>query len=384
MDSISTSAPGRVNLIGEHTDYNGGWVLPMAIDYRTRLTGCVSHLFNQRAGPSQHRDEGRIVLRSAQFSEVVHSHVEHIVPTKTWGDYVLGVVRQLQLANFTLGGFTAEIDSTVPPAAGLSSSAALEVAAVAFLDAAFDLKLSDQEKMKIARAAENEFVGVPCGIMDQYIAVAGEKDHALLIDCRSLTAEVVPIKSSEVTFLICDSGVRRSLAASAYGDRLQECREAVKILQTKFPAIAELRDAGWEHLLQVRSRLPEKVFRRARHVISENDRTRQAAICLQQGEVNIFGRLLQSSHQSLRDDYEVSCPELDFLVDTALAQAGVFGARLTGAGFGGCVIILAESQQTAEVMNSIDDAYRRTFSRTAKFFPTRAADGVRVSHGELE
>lgn len=383
MAKITASAPGRINLIGEHTDYNGGWVLPMAIGYRTRLSGRVSGSTpDAAAGGGQLRDAGSIVLRSAQFPEVVHSHVENIVPTGTWGDYVLGVARQLQVGDHPVGGFAADVDSTVPPAAGLSSSAALEVAAVAFLDAAFDLKLSDEQKIKIARLAENEFVRVPCGIMDQFIAVAARKGHALLIDCRAVTAEAVPINLADASFLICDSGVRRSLAASAYAERLQECREAVKILRAKFHEIIELRDAGWEHLLQARPQMPERIFRRARHVVSENDRTRQAAICLQRGETTLFGRLLQSSHKSLRDDYEVSCQELDFLVDAALAQTGVIGARLTGAGFGGCVLMLVQSERASEIVNSITDAYQRKFGRTAKFLSTEAADGVQVWHGE--
>lgn len=382
MEKITASAPGRINLIGEHTDYNGGWVLPMAIDYRTTITGRVATGGRDGATVTGVSPEaGSIVLRSAQFPEVVRCDVESVVPTKSWGDYVLGVVRQLQLGNYPIKGFTAEIDSAVPPASGLSSSAALEVAAVAFLDAAFDLRLSDQEKIRIARLAENEFVGVPCGIMDQYIAVAAKKDHALLIDCRELTAEPVPIGFPQTTFLICDSGVRRSLAASAYGERLQECREAAKVLRSKFPTISDLRDCGWEHLLQARPQMPERIFRRARHVISENDRTRQAAICLQRGEATIFGRLLQSSHKSLRDDYEVSCRELDFLVKTALAQTGVLGARLTGAGFGGCVLILAERERAGAIMDSIGEAYRIQFARAAKFLTTQATEGVRVWRG---
>jgi galactokinase len=343
-------APGRVNLIGDHTDYNDGFVLPLAIDRE-----CVVRIDPPTADS--------VVVRSEQLAGAVSVPADGSVDPAAltgWGRYVAGVVRVLAQRGRPAVGIEATVSSTVPPAAGLSSSAALEVAlALALCDAA-SFSLPPLELARACQEAEHVATGVLCGIMDQLTAVAGIVDAALLIDCRTLAVEPVPLPP-DLAVLVVHSGVTRSLDETRYAERRAECEEAATAL-----GLASLRDATPD---QVRE-LP-----RARHVVSENARVLAASAALRVGAHGVLGELLSAGHASLRDDFEVSTPELDALV-TILAEAGALGARLTGAGFGGCVVALVPRDRATEVAAATTSAYRAATGREPTVFVCRAAAGA--------
>lgn len=331
---VRTRAPGRVNLIGEHTDYNRGYALPMAIDLECRVTAEAAD---------------RWTVSSRQFGE---EFALTGARTGRWTDYVEGVVVEF-------GGEPRRltVDSTVPVGGGLSSSASLEVAVALALDPAIDRR----ELVRRTNRVEREFLGVPCGIMDQFAAVFGRAGHALLLDCR--TEEAHPVRlPEEAAVVVVNSMVKHSLAGSAYGERVAECRAAARAL-----GIESLRDAA-----------SDGGSRRARHVISENRRVVEFVEAAERGGLAAMGRLMAESHASLRDDYEVSCEELDFLVETARDLPGVFGARMTGAGFGGCTVNLVEAGEAAWFEQTIVEAYRGRFGRTPEVYPVAAAGGASI------
>jgi galactokinase len=303
-------APGRVNLIGEHTDYNDGFVLPVPLD---RYTTVVAHA----------REDRTITVEATDLGESDSFDLDAIEPTGTWGDYVRGVIALLELTH----GADLRIESTVPREAGLSSSAALEVAVGRALS-----DLPGPELALLAQRAENEFVGVQCGIMDQFTSANGLAGHALLLDCRDLSYRHVAIPDG-VAVVVCDSRIERRLSASEYNERRAACEEAARRL-----SVPALRDATLDGLAD----LPEPLRKRARHVISENQRTLEAAAALEAGDIESVGRLMDESHRSMRDDYEIVPPELDALVSAMRAVDGCVGARLTGAGFGGAAVGLVE------------------------------------------
>ena len=344
-------APGRGNLIGDHTDYNDGFVLPAALEQE-----CVVRVLSRR--------DGRVRLRSGDARGVVEvaadgsSEPSEVEPR--WGRYAAGVVRTLAELGRPAAGLDAVVSSTVPLGSGLSSSAAFEVSvALALCDAArFEVPLLDLARA--CRRAEEIATGVPCGIMDQLASLAGRRDHALLIDCRSLDVEPIPIPTA-LAVLVVHSGVSRGLAGSAYAERRRSCEAIAARL-----GLSALRDAS-----------PEQVAGepRARHVVSENARVLHAARALRAGELAALGPLLLESHASLRDDFEVSTPELDALVE-ALVDAGAAGARLTGAGFGGCVVALAERDRAEQILETACVQYRATTGREPRGFVCRPADGA--------
>jgi galactokinase len=361
------SAPGRVNLIGEHTDYNDGFVLPMAIERRTTVAAAA-------------RTDRRVVAHSGALDETFEFELDE--PGKPrrgiWGDYVEGTARALAARGVAVGGANLFIESDVPRGAGLSASAALETSvglALASLAGSGDL-----DRVMLARAgqaAEHEYVGTLCGIMDQYIAALGVEHHALLVDCRSLEARRLPFELGDSKLVVCDTGVKHELASSAYNQRRAECGEAVRLLQALLPGVTALRDvsvASFEHHADA---LPEVIRRRARHVVTENDRTLKATDALAAGDFGVFGRLMVASHLSLRDDYEVSCAELDLAVDEALAHPGVYGARMTGGGFGGCMIALVRGEDVAGLVERVTRALADRFGANAQAFATDAASGAR-------
>jgi galactokinase len=361
------SAPGRVNLIGEHTDYNEGFVLPMAIERRTVVAAAA-------------RSDGRVVAQSGAFGETFEFELDRPGPVRrgVWGDFVEGTVRALMARGVAVPGASLVIESDVPRGAGLSASAALETSvglALATLAGRGDF---DRVALaKAGQAAEHEYVGTLCGIMDQYIAALGVEGHALLVDCRSLEARRVPMALDAAKLVVCDTGVKHELASSGYNQRRAECDEAVRLLAAALSGITALRDldvAGFERHAGL---LPEVVQRRARHVVTENERTLRAVDALTARDLVEFGRLMQASHVSLRDDYEVSCPELDLAVDEALSHPGVFGARMTGGGFGGCVIALTRADAVESLMERLVAALANRFGSTAHAFATEAADGAR-------
>ena len=316
---VVASAPGRINLIGEHTDYNEGFVLPCAIDRRIAVA----------AGRGD--DE---ILYSADFDEASPLRGED----DSWAKYPRGVLWALGEAGHDAGGFRAALAGDVPRASGLSSSAAIEAATALALDALFGLGLDKKTLARICQRAENEYVGVQSGIMDQYASLLGEAGSALLIDCRSLEAESVPLdlENAGLSLVVCDTRVERGLADTGYNDRRAACERAAEIL-----GVEALRDAKEADL----DRLSGEELRRARHIVKENARVLRAAESLQDKDFEVFGHLMYASHESMRDDYEISTPELDAFVETA-RENGAPGARLTGAGFGGCAIALMPSGNT--------------------------------------
>lgn len=361
-------APGRVNLLGEHTDYNQGFVFPMAIDAGIQIAGELN-------------GTGRVNLYSLNYAAKESFLLEEITPSKsnTWVNYIKGVVWQFQKLGLQPQGADLVIQGNVPQGAGLSSSAALEVAAALLLDALHGWGLGAVDLVKLAQKAENEFVGVACGIMDQFASMLGQKDHALFLDCRSLEYEAVPLPLEKQGYAVAvvNSGVRRGLAGSEYNTRRQQCEEAVQRLQNELPGVESLRDVSLVDLSLV-NQLPDPLARRARHVVMENARVQQGVTALKAGELEEFGRLLTASHKSLRDDYEVSCTELDLLVELALQVPGVLGSRMTGAGFGGCTIALVPQTSLPAFEKTVSEEYQRHTGIQPEIFVFRPAPGARI------
>ena len=359
-------APGRVNLIGEHTDYNGGFVLPMAIERGTTVAAAV-------------RDDRKIRILSVNVNEAGEINLDAPEKTRrgTWLDYIEGMARILERRNIILRGADLLINSDVPSGAGLSSSAALEISVGLALS---EISASPIEKVQLAlagQAAEHEFVGAKVGIMDQYISALGRKNHALLIDCRSLEAEQIPFAAQDSVIVICDSKVKHKLAASEYNTRRAECEKAVEILREFLPGITQLRDVGIRDFERYAAHLPEIIRKRCRHVVTENERTLNAAEALKKSDLNEFGRLMWLSHASLCDNYEVSCRELDLLVEIASQCEGVLGGRMTGGGFGGSTVNLVQRGSVENFTKRISDEYRRRTNNETAVYVSNAADGAK-------
>ncbi len=357
-------APGRVNLIGEHTDYNDGFVLPMAIDRDVTIIGAS-------------RDDRVVRLRSVNFGDETSFALDRIEKAHdgAWSNYARGVADVLQRAGFALCGFDGVIYGEVPIGSGLSSSAAIEMATLMAFAAAgaggsAPLALDGAQAARLAQRAENEFVGVNCGIMDQFIASLGKAGHALFIDCRSLAYELTPMPKG-VTVLVVDTSAPRSLAASAYNERRAQCEAAARLLGA--PA---LRDVSAETFERRRGELPDLIARRAAHVIYENQRVLDAVAALRASDVATFGRLMNQSHASLRDAYEVSSKELDAVVEIAQRVPGVYGARMTGAGFGGCAIALVDDAQVGALTQAVLHEYPRRTGRAPKVYACVASNGA--------
>jgi galactokinase len=357
-------APGRVNLIGEHTDYNQGFVLPAAIDRYVWFAG-------------RRRADRRVRLKSLDFDEGVEFDLDGLERDgqHRWSNYVRGVTKYFEDDGHRLPGADVVFGGDVPREAGLSSSAAVEVAAAAFWKSLAGLKLDAVYLVKLARRAENEFVGVPCGIMDQFISALGRQNHALLVDCRDLDYRHVPLRN-DVKIVVCNSGVKRALAKSEYEVRVEQCREAVAELSRFGRAVHSLREVGLEDLEAARDRLSDLVLRRARHVVTENQRVLDAVKALQAGDLNRFGDLMNASHESLRNDYEVSSKELDALVEIARQQPGVLGARMTGAGFGGCTVNLVHEDAAVTFARAVEEGYQRALGLRAEVYAFRASAGA--------
>ena len=356
------SAPGRVNLIGEHTDYNDGFVLPFAVNRRIWVAAARRH-------------DARLRIISLNESARLEIGLAEIARQGNWTDFPLGVIHQLAENGLPISGADLLFWGNVPVGAGLSSSAAIEVATVTAFEGLLGFQVPLLQKIRLAQAAENQFVGVPCGVMDQFVVAAGRPEHALFLDCRSLDFELVPFRLNDVALVIMNTKVGRTLAASAYEQRRQECVDGVRILAAQNPRIKALRDVSAEDLMQSRDPLPEVIFRRCRHVVSENKRVLDAVRALRVGDLNRLGALLNESHDSLRNDYEVSGDELDSLVDAARAQSGVLGARLTGAGFGGCAIALVPSPQVEAFERAVSEVYEQRFRRQPDFYVSGAEGG---------
>ncbi|MBM3268991.1 MAG: galactokinase [Candidatus Sericytochromatia bacterium] len=361
-------APGRVNLIGEHTDYNGGFVFPMAISRAAYVA----------IGPAE---GSQTTVQSVQFRETDAFPAGDLERTGTWRDYVRGVVAIAAKLGLEARPCNLLVDGDVPLGSGLSSSAALEVATFTALNAYNGWGLPALDIAKLSQRAENDFVGVNCGIMDQLVSVFGEEDCALFVDCRSLEFRPIPLHLAEngVQVAILDSEVPRTLATGGYNQRRQECEEGVALLaQALGRDLDALRDVSEAEFAAHAQVLPMPIRARVRHVVSENARVLRAATFLAAGDVTAFGELMDQSHDSLRDDYEVSCEELDLLVSLARNTQGVLGARLTGAGFGGCAVALVRSEALPALQAALD-GYMRQTGLTPAIWLCNAASGASVS-----
>ncbi|MEF3365867.1 galactokinase [Methylocystis sp. 9N] len=357
-------APGRVNLIGEHTDYNDGFVLPAALDLAVFVA----------IAP---RADRRLRLRSLVMDETAEFDLDDSAPLPRgdWSDYAHGVAVVLARAGHRLSGADLLIDADLPLGAGLSASAAFEVAVGYALLAVSGASVDKVELAKICQRAENEFVGMRCGIMDQYISCCAVAGSALLLDCRSLEAKPVAIDPS-ARLVVCDTMIRHRLVADEYNERRDECERAVALLSSGIDGVSALRDVSIEALMRHAEDLPEVIFRRARHVVSENARTLRAAAALESGDLATCGRMMDLSHASLRDDYEVSCPELDLLVDIAQGLPGVYGARMMGGGFGGSTINLVDADHAAAFAGSVQERYRQAKGVTPPVFDCAPGPGA--------
>ena len=357
-------APGRVNLIGEHTDYNDGFVMPMALGFATHVA----------VGP---REDRALHIFSSNFDELcVHSLDDNKpAPTKHWSDYVRGVAGILTARGLQLRGANLVIAGGVPMGSGLSSSAALEVATAFALLHNSSCTLDRKQIALACQQAENQYTGARCGIMDQFIACFGRAGNALLIDCRSLEWQLFPLRQ-QYRIAICNTGVKHEVAFSEYNRRRADCEEAVAYLQPQLPRIDALRDVTLSQLQELGRGMREVAFRRARHVITENERVTQASGALRAGKMERFGRLMLASHESLRDDYEVSCDELDIMVSLAGKIEGVLGARMTGGGFGGCTVNLVREDSVAHFQKEIAAGYESATGITPQIYVCDAADGA--------
>jgi galactokinase len=362
--AVISRAPGRVNLIGEHTDYNDGFVMPAAITLYTWVAAAA-------------RNDYILVIRSENFDEQVEVDLNHL-PEKgsgRWSDYVAGVAKVLREAGIRTRGANLLLYGNVPQGAGLSSSASLEVALGYTLLQLAGEKLDRRSLALLCQKAENEFVGARCGIMDQFIAAHGQKDHALLLDCRSLDYNLLPLPA-DVRLVMCNSMVRHSIAAGEYNQRRAECEAGARYFAERHSGVTALRDVNLEQLAAAEQYLPEKIWRRCRHVITENARVQDAAAALSAGDLQVFGRLMQLSHESLKTDFEVSCSELDLLVALAQGAPGLYGARMTGGGFGGCTINLVQADQVDGFRVRITEGYRAGVGIEPEIYVSSAADGV--------
>lgn len=358
---IVVAAPGRVNLIGEHTDYNEGYVLPVAIDRQVVIAAAK-------------RDDNIVSLRALDLNSTSEFSLSEIAkdPDQPWSNYQRGVAWVIKRKAFPVGGINAVITGNVPIGAGLSSSAAVEVATAYTFRQLYDLPMTLTNVMLICQSAENEFVGMRCGIMDQCISTLGKRDHALLIDCRTLVYRSVPVPTG-VAIVVCDSKVQRGLVDSQYNMRRLACETGARLL-----GVHALRDVTPEMFEERAMMLPEMIRRRCRHVVYENQRVLDGVAALQRGDLATFGALMYRSHASLRDDYEVSCRELNILVEAASEVEGVYGSRLTGAGFGGCTVSLVDAGRVETFQTHVAARYEAATGVMPPIYVCRAEDGVRV------
>lgn len=352
-------APGRVNLIGEHTDYNEGFVMPAATEFATFVAAAA--------------DEGRTVaVLSRELGERFEFDLddEDARPRSAWTDYVQGVALMLRRAGYRLSGARLMIESDVPIGSGMSSSAALEVSTALALLAVAGESAERLEVVRLCQRAENEFVGARVGVMDQFASCFGRDGHALLLDCRTLEARPLPVPD-EARLVVCNTMVQHKLAGGEYNERRADCEEAARRL-----GVAALRDVGAEEFDGRAGRLPERLLKRARHVVTENARVQQAASALVAADLDTFGRLMNESHRSLRDDYEVSVRELDLMAELARRVPGVYGARMMGGGFGGCTINLVGERAVERVLAEVARGYEAETGIRPDLYVCRAADGA--------
>ncbi|NLM37630.1 MAG: galactokinase [Firmicutes bacterium] len=361
-------APGRVNLIGEHTDYNDGYVFPMAIGYDIVMA-------------ARKRPDQLVRIHACDYERMVaFSLAEPIAydSEEPWSNYPRGVLWALQEAGVKLSGMEIAFLGTIPQGSGLSSSAALEVATAVAVKHLTGFEFTLPELALLCQRAENYFVGMKCGVMDQFISLLGREGYALLIDCRTLAYERIPLELGDYRILVCHSGVKHRLVDSEYNRRRQECESGVQVLAAEFPPVRALRDADLEMLAACRERMAPVIYKRCRHVITENERVLKSVAALKAGDLKRFGELLNQSHDSLQQDYEVSCAEIDLLVTLARKVEGVLGARITGGGFGGCTVNLIHADAIGEFTRRVLPEYHKQTGIEAQVYISTAANGAEI------
>ena len=364
---IKVQSPGRINIIGEHTDYNGGFVLPAAIDKKT-----VFQL--------QTNDTESASFLAGNINERFTFDLQNFQPLENggWQNYIMGVVHELQKIGAKIPGFDAEFNGNVPIGGGLSSSASLECSLAFGLNELFNLGFENWQLIKASQMAEHNFVGIKCGIMDQFASVMGQKNKVMLLDCRSLEFKYFPFEPKGYDLLLLNTNVAHELATSEYNNRRSECEQGVEMIQKMFPEkeINSLRDVSFDMLSKSESELPELIFRRCKHVVTENDRVSNATAALIKNDYRTLGDLIYQSHFSLQNDYEVSCRELDFLVQETIDKDYILGSRVMGGGFGGCTINLVETSRLEEFTDNISKKYKSSFGIDLTPFTVSIEDGT--------
>ena len=359
-------APGRVNLIGEHTDYNGGYVLPCSLHFGTYL---LIRLIN----------DNLVRLRSMNFPFSAEIDIiNEIIPIgQEWVNYPLGIIKEFSDRSFSIHGMELLYSGDIPNGAGLSSSASIEMATAFALNSLFGSDLEMIDMIKLSQHAENEFVGMKCGIMDQFAIGMGKKDHAVFLNCDTLEYEQVPVVLNNFNLIITNTNKRRELASSKYNERRWECEKAVEYIN-KNKSIGNLSELSLNEFFDIKNVIPDPVIKkRAKHVISENQRVLEAVKALKTGNLFLFGKLMYESHYSLSKDYEVSCMELDTLIDEAAKTDGVLGSRMTGGGFGGCTVSIVDKNKTETFITKISKNYKEKTGLRADFYIVKIGDGVR-------
>ena len=364
--TLVVKSPGRINIIGEHTDYNQGFVLPTAID-KAIYVGLAK------------RNDQQIHLYAEDFRESFQVDLDLLAPTdKGWPNYILGVVNQLKERKCAISGFNLYIDGDIPVGAGLSSSAAVECATAYALNELFQLGLDRIEIAKIGQLAEHTYAGVMCGIMDQFASVLGKKDHVLRLDCRDLSYSYHPLALGNYEIMLLNTNVKHSLASSAYNDRRNSCEKAVSLVQHKYASVQSLRDVTLEMLEELVSGVDQESYVKAKFVIQENQRLQKACDALQQGDIQELGKQMFLAHQALSEQYQVSCPELDFLVEKVAAHPEVLGARMMGGGFGGCTINIIEKGYGEKLLETLSPAYKNQFNLELTPILVTTGDGTEI------
>jgi galactokinase len=361
---LMVASPGRINLIGEHLDYNGGWVLPAAIDKK------ITFAIGQRADNTCH-------LYSMDYDALEIIPLSNVVlSAKSWVNYLLGVVEQFQKEQVLPSGFNLVFGGDVPLGAGLSSSAAVEAGLAFAINELFDLKKSRMDLVKLAQRAENQFVGVQCGIMDMFASVMGRVGEVMCLDCRSLDFEYFPFDFEDIKIVLCDTGVKHSLADGEYNIRRKQCEEGVSILKKHDPSVFTLRDVSLSFLKKYKDEIPPLVYQRCNYVVKEIARVEAACKDLLKGDLAAFGQKMYETHTGLSHYYEVSCPELDFLVKKAKKETAVFGSRMMGGGFGGCTINLVKTDAIPQFIDNMTTAYFKKYKIDLKTYVVTISNGT--------
>jgi galactokinase len=367
MQHLTVKAPGRINLIGEHTDYNEGFVMPAAIQKAATVY-------------IEKREDSTIHLFAEDLKESYTLNLDTVTKSsKDWANYIIGVIAQFQKVVTIPKGFTLRLKSDVPIGAGLSSSAAIECAVAFAINELFSLGLDRMQLTKMAQKAEHEYAGVLCGIMDQFASMFGKKDQVILLDCKTMHYQYYPLKLANYDIVLLDTQIKHALASSEYNTRRAECEQGIVLIQQKYPTTKSLREVSMDMLNEcVDSSQMKKVYNRCKYVIEEIERTQAAAKDLQEGQLAAFGQKMFATHDGLSLLYEVSCPELDFLVKEVKDNPNVIGARMMGGGFGGCTINLIKKEATASVVQKLVASYHKTFQKNLLSYEVNIDDGASI------